>query len=186
MPRLWSETIDTHRQAVRDAVLTSTAAQVAEHGVRAVTMSQIAERAGIGRATLYKYFPDVDAILAAWHERHVADHLEQLCEVVHRGGDPVVRLQAVLTAYASSQRHAAELAALHQGEHIDRAQQRLVDFIGDLLAEGVAAGALRDDVPAQELAAYCLSALSAARFSSSRAALKRLVEVTVSGLRAAR
>jgi AcrR family transcriptional regulator len=37
-------------------------------------MSQIAAETGIGRATLYKYFPDVEAILVAWHERQVAEH----------------------------------------------------------------------------------------------------------------
>jgi AcrR family transcriptional regulator len=49
-----------HRDApseVRDVIVETTAALVAEHGLRAVTMSQIAEDTGIGRATLYKYFP---------------------------------------------------------------------------------------------------------------------------------
>jgi AcrR family transcriptional regulator len=42
-------------------------------------MSQIAaEASGIGRATLYKYFPDVESILRAWHERQVGAHLHQL------------------------------------------------------------------------------------------------------------
>ena len=78
MPKLWTETIEAHRRAVHEAVLDTTAALVAEHGLRAVTMSQIAEQTGIGRATLYKYFPDVEAILVAWHDRHVSGHLEQL------------------------------------------------------------------------------------------------------------
>ncbi|WP_376776163.1 TetR/AcrR family transcriptional regulator [Nonomuraea jabiensis] len=34
-------------------------------------MTRIAEKVGIGRATLYKYFPDVEAILTAYHERNV-------------------------------------------------------------------------------------------------------------------
>ncbi len=72
MPKLWHATIEAHRREVRDAILETTARLVAEHGVRAVTMSQIAEETGIGRATLYKYFPDVDAILVAWHDRQVA------------------------------------------------------------------------------------------------------------------
>jgi len=71
VPKLWNETIEAHRRTVRLAVLETTAALVAEHGLRSVTMSQIAEDTGIGRATLYKYFPDVEAILLAWHERQI-------------------------------------------------------------------------------------------------------------------
>ena len=56
VPKLWNETIEAHRRAVRDAILETTAALVAEHGLTSVTMSQIAEETGIGRATLYKYF----------------------------------------------------------------------------------------------------------------------------------
>ena len=100
VPKLWHRTVDAHRQAVRDAILDTTAALVAEHGLRPVTMSQIAEETGIGRATLYKYFPDVDAILLAWHERQIAGHLEHLTEVRNRAGGAGERLEAVLEAYA--------------------------------------------------------------------------------------
>jgi len=71
VPKLWNETIEEHRREVREAILDTTVALVAEHGLLSVTMSQIAEETGIGRATLYKYFPDVEAILLAWHERQI-------------------------------------------------------------------------------------------------------------------
>src|SRR5438132_10403061 len=114
MPKLWNDTIETHRREVRDAILDTTVALVAEHGLASVTMSQIAEETGIGRATLYKYFPDVEAILVAWHERHVTGHLEHLAELRDQAGDAAQRLEAVLGAYALIQhkRHATELAAL--------------------------------------------------------------------------
>ncbi|MBA2423836.1 MAG: TetR/AcrR family transcriptional regulator, partial [Actinobacteria bacterium] len=44
----------------------------------------------------------------------------------------------------------------------------------------------RDDVSPDELASYCLHALSAAGGLSSRAAVRRLVTVTLAGLRPAR
>jgi len=96
VPKLWEETIETHRRSVRQAILDTTAGLVAEHGLRAVTMSQIAEQTGIGRATLYKYFPDVDAILLSWHEQQVDHHLEQLRRLAEHAGDPRKRLEAVL------------------------------------------------------------------------------------------
>src|SRR3977135_2339722 len=92
VPRLWNETIEGHRRAGRRATLDTTAALVAGHGLRSVTMSQIAEETGIGRATLYKYFPDVEAILVAWHERHVAGHLEHLAGLRDQAGDARTRL----------------------------------------------------------------------------------------------
>src|SRR5687767_12640605 len=70
VPKLWNETIEAHRQAVQEAILDTTAALVEEHGLTAVTMSAIAEKTGIGRATLYKYFSDIETVLSAWHERH--------------------------------------------------------------------------------------------------------------------
>lgn len=186
MPKLWNETIEAHRRAVRDATLDATAALVAEGGLTSVTMSQIAQRTGIGRATLYRYFPDVEAILVAWHERQVTGHLQHLAEVRDKTGDAGGRLEAVLQAFAlvSHERHDTELAALlHRGEHVVRAQQQLSDLVRDLLIEGAATGALRNDVAPDELASYCLHALTAASSLPSKAAVHRLVTVTLAGLR---
>ena len=189
MPRLWNETIEAHRREVRDAILEATAALVGEHGLRSVTMSQVAEETGIGRATLYKYFSGVEAILLAWHERQIAAHLEHLADVRDGAGDAAGRLEAVLEAYAlishaAHGHHDAGLAAfLHRNEQVARATQRLHDLIRDLLTEGAETGALRDDVAPDELATYCLHALTAARSLPSEAAVRRLVTVTLAGLR---
>lgn len=194
MPKLWNETIDAHRREVRDAILDTTAALVADHGLLSVTMSQIAEKTGIGRATLYKYFPDVEAILLAWHERQITSHLEHLAEIRDQAGGAGERLERVLEAYALIHRervrhhhhepHGTELAAfLHRGEQIARAQQRLRDMLRDLLTEGTKTGDVRDDVTPDELARYCLHSLSAASSLPSKAAVRRLVTVTLAGLR---
>ncbi|MBT2325256.1 TetR/AcrR family transcriptional regulator [Variovorax paradoxus] len=185
MPKLWNETIEAHRREVRDAILDTTAALVAEHGLRSVTMSQIAGETGIGRATLYKYFSAVEAILMAWHERQVTGHLEHFAEVRDQAGDAGERLEAVLEAYAliSYQHHGPELAALlHRGENVARAQHQLSGLIRDLLAEAAETGDVRDDVAPDELASYCLHALAAASTLPSKAAVRRLVAVTLAGL----
>jgi len=185
VPKLWNETIEAHRAAVRDAILETTAGLVDEHGLLSVTMSQIAEKAGIGRATLYKYFPDVEAILLAWHERHVSSHLQHLAEVGDHSGDARERLETVLEEYAliEHKRNATELAALlHRGEHAVRAQQHLSDIIRGLLSEAAKTGEIRDDVAPEELASYCLHALAAAGGMQSEAAVRRLVKVTLTGL----
>lgn len=185
VPKLWNDTIEAHRREVRDAILDTTASLITRHGLDSVTMSQIADETGIGRATLYKYFPDIEAVLVAWHERQVANHLEELAAVRDRSGDAVERLEAVLDAFAviAHERHGSEFAALlHRGSHVARAHEELARFVRDLIAEGVKVGALRDDVAPQELASYCLHALTAASGIASRAAVRRLVKVTLAGL----
>ena len=190
VPKLWDETIDAHRRAVRDATLDASAALIAKHGLQSVTMSQIAEKTGIGRATLYKYFPDVETILRAWHERQVERHVEHLVEVRDQAGSqPSERLQAVLEAFAliSHERHDGELAALlHRGEHVARAHQQLRTFIRGLVADGAKTGEFRADVAPDELARYCIHALTAANSLPSKTAVRRLVKVTLAGLRPAR
>lgn len=188
MPKLWTDTIETHRREVRDAVLDAAAGLIAENGLLAVTMSRVAEESGIGRATLYKYYPDVESILVAWHERQVAAHLEQLLEVSNKAGAPVHRLHAVLEAYAlitneSHGHHDNELAAsLHHDQHVYRAEDQLTDLVEGLISDAAESGSVRDDIPPKELASYCLHALAAASGLASKAAVRRLVAMTLTGL----
>jgi AcrR family transcriptional regulator len=174
---------------VREAALDAAGALVAEHGLTGVTMSQIAQQSGIGRATLYKYFPDLDSVLLAWHERQVSAHLRHLAEIADHADGATARLHAVLAAYAGlpgRQGHGSEMAAaLHRGAHISRAHAHLNEFITDLVREAVADGAVRGDIPPGELAAYCVHALAAASGLTSKAARDRLVRVTLAGLQPA-
>ncbi len=191
MPKLWNETIETHRRDVRHAILATTATLVAECGLLNVTMSQIAEHTGIGRATLYKYFPDVEAILHAWHGEQIAHHLAHLTEVRDQAVGPAERLKAVLEAFAAIS-HGSHghfdtdlVALLHRDAQVDHAQLRVRHMIRDVLAEAAAAGEVRADVAPAELAAYCVHALAAAGTLPSKAAVRRLVAVTLAGLRSA-
>jgi AcrR family transcriptional regulator len=189
VPKLWTETIEAHRREVHDAILDTTAALVSEHGLLSVTMSQIAQETGIGRATLYKYFPDVETILRAWHERQIAGHLAYLAEVCDRGGGARERLEAVLEAFAlisrgSGDHHDAELAAfLHRDERVARAQHQVHEMIRELLTEAAKTGDVRDDMSPDELADYCLNSLAGGNRQRSKAAVRRLVMVTLDGLR---
>jgi AcrR family transcriptional regulator len=188
VPRLWTDTVETHRREVRDAILDTAAALAAEHGLRGVTMSQIAEEAGIGRATLYRYFPDVEAILVAWHDRQTTGHLAELAEVSDRSGGPSQRLEGVLNHYALTMHqtrrgHSAELTSLlHQDEHVQAAERQLRDLVRELIIAAADAGEVRTDVNPDELTTFCLHALNGASALASKAAVRRLVVVTLTGL----
>lgn len=187
MPKLWNETIETHRDAVRRAVLDAAARLLAGKGSSGVTMSGIAQAAGIGRATLYKYFPDVESIMLAWHERQIQAHLNELVDIKGQNVGARQQLEAVLHAYAFLSRsghNEADTARLHQGSHAGRAQQHLTDFIAEMIGEGADAGVFRADVAPDELAAFCLHSLGAAAGLASHEAVSRLVGVTLDALQA--
>ncbi|MEO7015085.1 MAG: TetR/AcrR family transcriptional regulator [Leifsonia sp.] len=189
MPKLWNETIETHRVAVRDAALDAAATLVTEHGLMAVTMSRVAEEAGIGRATLYKYFPDVEAILAAWHERQIAAHLRGLVEVRDRATDADGRLEAVLRTYAvvsheTRGHHDAALETFfHHDDELADPRRQLHELIWEVIGAAAQAGTVRDDIAPEELAIYCLHALDAASSLTSESSVHRLISVVLAGLR---
>ena len=58
-----SQQEQNRRQVIRTAVDMMT-----EHGYEATTMKQIARTAGIGDATIYKYFPSKEKLLLAYYE----------------------------------------------------------------------------------------------------------------------
>ena len=59
----------------------------------------------------------------------------------------------------------------------------MTGLLRDLLNEAQEAGEVRNDVPANELADYCMHALAAAMGLQSLAAVDRRVMVTLAGLR---
>lgn len=157
----------------------------AEHGLRGVTMSHIAEQAGIGRATLYKYFPDVESILVAWHERQISEHLKLLVDMRDRATTATAAMRAVLDAYALIfyERCGSQLAELlHRGEHVNHAHHHLHAFVRDLITQAVQEGSVRTDTPTDELATFCIRAISAAGDLRTKAAVRRLVTLILSGL----
>jgi len=70
-----AETGSDTESAILDAALD----EVLAHGIRRTSASDIARRAGVARQTLYRYWPDVQALLAALITR-------ELFAVVPRGG----------------------------------------------------------------------------------------------------
>jgi len=110
VPRIWDESVATHKQRLRATIIDATVDLVRDRGRGDVSMSAVAAAAGIGRATLYNYFPDVDHILAAFvvdeFDRHFA-HLD--AELADTAG-PLARLQVVVgvtVEYLASPRHQA-------------------------------------------------------------------------------
>lgn len=178
MPRIWADTIDTHRRQVTNAILDATAELIAEHGPMSVAMAAIAERAGIGRATLYKYFPDVESILVAWHTRDFASHVQHLKALAERED---MTLSDVADLVRKQRHHHTHGSA---GELIDMLAQTVAGFathiedavhnevlaaLTQLLTKLTRAGEVRSDVKPQVLAQWLLHAVHAPSALDDRA-----------------
>lgn len=66
--------------ATRDRILEGTLAALGRVGLRRLTMSDVSERAGLSRGTVYRYFPtkeDLLAVLAEYEQDRFADGLRR-------------------------------------------------------------------------------------------------------------
>jgi AcrR family transcriptional regulator len=61
----WTETLSAHRTRQAEHIAHVAMGIIARDGYAGLSMSALAEGAGVSRQTLYKYFPDIDAVLAA-------------------------------------------------------------------------------------------------------------------------
>lgn len=76
------------RARVFDAVLS----WAATTGLRKLSMDEVAQRARVGRATLYKYFPGRDALIEAFVRHELAGFFADVAATVERYTDPDERL----------------------------------------------------------------------------------------------
>jgi len=83
------------------AVLDAVRACVLAVGVRRTTLTDVARRAGVSRMTLYRRYPDVDALVRDLMTREFGTILDSARDVAHRDGqDGGARGKAVATAVA--------------------------------------------------------------------------------------
>jgi AcrR family transcriptional regulator len=76
-----------------------------DEGVDALTMRRIAERLGIRAPSLYKHFPDKEALEAAVISAAFEEQAEMFERAVEEGGDPLDALGAAYRRYALAHPH---------------------------------------------------------------------------------
>ena len=108
---LWQGSLSEHRARQADRIAGVAMGIIAVDGIAGLSMSTLAEAAGVSRQTLYKYFPDVDAVLAAMGAMGSAG-IAELAGRVEAEADPrdglIVFVSAVLAAAAAG--HPSPLA----------------------------------------------------------------------------
>ncbi len=77
MPKIRAPTIADHVAAQEHAVFDAAVALLTERGARNVTISDIAEAAGLKRTSFYRYFPTKAAVVHRWFETVIAPLVER-------------------------------------------------------------------------------------------------------------
>lgn len=77
---------------VADRVIAAAASEFERVGIRRAALGRIATSAGVGRATLYRRFPDKRALVGAVLQERLASNLLQLQQLMAAIEDPAERL----------------------------------------------------------------------------------------------
>jgi AcrR family transcriptional regulator len=174
----------------RNQIVAAALALFREKGID-VPMEEIAGRAGVGVGTLYRRFPDRDALIWATARealRSQADMAETalreepgawpaLCRFLRECAE--LRLGAL--ASAIEPRLHADIQA---DPELREVRQTLIDLIERMTAEAKAEGAMRPDVGREEVGLLMTLQIYTPPQVSGDRALRRVVDITLDGLRA--
>jgi len=125
---------------------------LATDGIAGLSMSGLADAAGVSRQTLYKYFPDVDAVLVGMATMG-SDGVADLADLIEAAKDPRDGLRVFVAAILQSAAagHPSPLAVSTAVPASDREamrghEQAAERLVIDLLRRGRDSGAFRADL----------------------------------------
>lgn len=148
---LWRSAMSEHRLRAAERIALVAVGIIDRDGIAGLSMSRLADAAGISRQTLYKYYPDVDAVLegiAAVGGAGVAE----LSRAVEAQADPREALHvfvaAVLAAAAAGHPSPMALAAAvpAASREVVRGHEEAAEgIVIGIIRRGQGAGAFRSD-----------------------------------------
>lgn len=179
-----AERADAQRNRQR---LVEAAAAAFATGAGQVSLEAIAREAGVGIGTLYRHFGSREALVEAVYRTELARLCAGAADLLDTY-QPVLALRTWMQHYADfvlTKRGMAEaLREVIASGAISATQTRnlLSAAVQTLLDAGVAAGVLRDDVPAEDVVAGLSGVLLAARTPEQSQQAGRLLDLLVDGL----
>lgn len=155
----WANLTEAYRKGQREGIAETAMALLIEGGGAGLSMSALAQAAGISRPTLYRYYPDMDSVLIGVAEL-VSQQDESFAAEIVAESDPQRQLRSFIDAVTDPAVHghlsAVELEAALPPEgrtllhaHEDRARELLADILRRGIQAGVFSADINPDVDAR-------------------------------------
>jgi len=185
-----SGTMRADARANRDQVLAAARDLFATRGVD-VSMKEIADRAGVGVGTLYRRFPDRDALISATAEAHLSDLASALQTARSEERTAWLALRRFLHACIDGG-IGALAAAIEPGLHariqqdaqLKAARAAIGDTLAELTRQAQADGDLRPDARPDDIALLMTVQVYLRPDQSHSEAAERVTDLIFDGLRA--
>jgi AcrR family transcriptional regulator len=157
-----------------------------EHGPEA-RMEEVAEKAGVAVGTLYRHFPNKEALLGALIADRLGHVIEVARDMLNRDVEPWEGFSRVirrLTGLAHEDRAFAHVVPLlgDEGE-VGEAKRRVGTLLEELVHKAQEAGKMRPDVGAEDLPPLFMGMVMATPPGFSPARQERYVQIILDGLR---
>jgi AcrR family transcriptional regulator len=152
------------------------------------SLREIARETGVGIATLYRHFPTREALVAAVYADQVARLTEGARELlaIYPPAEALRRWMDLFGHWiATKDGMLSTLIAMIESEEIPHAQTHidLIAAIDGMLRAGQAAGELRTDITAEDVAAHLIGIFTVAPLADHADRADRLLGVLMHGLR---
>jgi len=156
-------------------------------GDRAPTLNELARHAGLGVATVYRHFPDADALATALMERPLKQ-LQALCERAMREPDPSAALRAhFIGVLEIALAHPIAARLIYAPETTSEPVQHLMNEMRaaaqQLMTRARRAKAIRSSITGEDIC-HLLHGVHAAALAAEnpRSAAQRYAEIVLAGL----
>lgn len=151
MPKIIGESLASHRELTRTRLFEALGSLMGEQSFESITMSQIAERAGVGRTAVYNHFADKEVLLLAYMREVTGEFARVLTQRLEAEPDPLMRLRIYIRSHLQMigryhvkagmglRRHMSGQGASHLHDHAGVVGEVLIGILDEAMERGLIA-----------------------------------------------
>lgn len=151
MPKIIGESLASHRELTRARLFEALGSLMGEQSFESITMSQIAERAGVGRTAVYNHFADKEVLLLAYMREVTSEFARVLTQRLEAEPDPLMRLRIYIRSHLQMigryhvkagmglRRHMSGQGASHLHDHAGVVGEVLIGILDEAMERGLIA-----------------------------------------------